>query len=143
MRILGLDVGSKRIGVALSDGLGLTAQGLDTIRSKGRKNDIESVCGLVKNHQVSEIVVGVPLSMDGTDSAQTGRVREFAEQLESRVDVPVVMWDERLSSVAAERALLEADMSREKRKKVIDKVAAMIILQSYLDYQCARSGYES
>lgn len=143
MRILGLDIGSKRIGVAMSDGLGITAQGLETISSKGQEADIESINRLAVENSVSTIVVGVPLSMDGSDSEQTVKVKEFASQLCLRVDARVELWDERLSTMAAERALLEADMSRGKRKKVIDKVAAVIILQSYLDYQINRSEFES
>ncbi len=143
MRILGLDIGSKRIGVAISDGLGITAQGLETISSKGHKADIESINKLAVKNGASKIVVGVPLNMDGSDSEQTLKVKEFASQLSERVDARVELWDERMSTMAAERVLLEADMSRGKRKKVIDKVAAVIILQSYLDYQTNRSRLES
>jgi putative Holliday junction resolvase len=142
MRVLGLDIGSKRIGVALSDTMGVIAQGLETIQSKGAAQDLDQIVKLVEKNDVSKIVVGAPLNMDGSHSDQTLKVKRFVEQLEQRVSTPVVQWDERLTTMAAERTLLEADMSRGKRRKVVDKVAAVLILQGYLDYQSNRSGIE-
>jgi putative holliday junction resolvase len=133
LRILGLDVGSKRIGLALSDELGFTAQGLESMVSRGVEADMEYLANLVDKHGVEEIVVGMPYNMDGSEGPQVLRVREIAGWLAERVGIPLHEWDERLSTVAAERALLEADMSRAKRRKVVDKVAAVIILQGYLD----------
>lgn len=133
MRVLGLDIGSKRIGVAVSDELGLTAQGVRTIVRKDLESDLEQITGLVRYYSVQEIVVGVPYNMDGSEGPSALAVREIMDLIAARVNVPVREWDERLSTVAAERALLEADLSRAKRRKVIDKVAAVLILQGYLD----------
>jgi putative Holliday junction resolvase len=135
VRILGLDIGSKRIGVALSDMLCITAQALETIESKDTQADIRKIRELVDANQVDEIVVGVPYNMNGSEGPQAEKVKAFIQELAERIDVPVREWDERLSTVAAERVLLEADMSRAKRRKVIDKVAAAIILQGYLDHR--------
>ncbi len=135
MRVLGLDIGSKRIGVAVSDALGLTAQGLETLICKDPDSDMEHLARLADEYQVTEIVVGMPYNMDGTEGPQAEKVRAFMELISHRVDVPIGEWDERLSTGAAERVLLEADMSRSKRRKVVDKVAAVIILQGYLDMQ--------
>lgn len=133
MRILGLDMGTKRIGVAISDELLLTAQGADTIERKNLKSDLDRIGSLVKENNVSEVVVGLPINMDGSYSAKTKEVIEFLDKLLESVDVPIKTWDERLTSVQAERTLLEADMSRAKRKRLSDKLAAQLILQSYLD----------
>lgn len=133
MRILGLDVGTKRIGVAMSDELLLTAQGMQTLQRRALQGDLSDIKGLIENNGVSEVVVGLPLNMDGSYSAKTKEVVEFMDSLLRFVNVPVKTWDERLTTVQAERALLEADMSRAKRKKLTDKLAAQIILQSYLD----------
>lgn len=134
MRILGLDVGEKRIGVAISDPLGWTAQGLTTIqRSNSELEDIETVLEIVKKYQVTSIVVGLPRNMNGTYGPQTEYIKNFAEKLAQKTQVKIDFWDERLTTVAAERALLEADLSRKRRKKVVDKVAAVVILQNYLD----------
>lgn len=133
MRILGLDVGTKRIGVALSDELLITAQGLDSIYRKDLRTDLGLINKVVAENSVSEIVAGLPISMNGSHSAKTKEVMEFLEELSRVVTVPVKTWDERLTSVQAERAMLEADISRSKRKKLSDKIAAQLILQSYLD----------
>ena len=133
MRILGLDVGTKRIGVALSDELLITAQGLDSIYRKDLKVDLEFIDKLITENSVSEVVAGLPLNMDGSYSAKTKEVIEFLDNLSKAISVPVKMWDERLTSVQADRAMLEADMSRAKRRRLSDKVAAQLILQSYLD----------
>lgn len=132
MRILGLDVGTKRIGVALSDMLLITAQGLDTIYRKDLKTDLEVIKKIVDENLVTEIVVGLPLNMSGTYSQKTKEVVEFIENLKTVVSVPVKTWDERLTSMQAERIMLESDMSRQKRKHLSDKIAAQIILQSYM-----------
>lgn len=133
VRILGLDIGTKRIGVAVSDPLGITAQSVAVVECKGSEKDLERIASLVKEYMVTEIVVGVPYNMDGSEGPQAQKVRRFMAEITARVGLPVREWDERLSTVAAERVLLEADMSRAKRRKVIDKVAAVIILQGYLD----------
>jgi len=134
MRVLGLDVGDKFIGVAISDPLGITAQGLGTIYRKSIRQDIGEVERLVKEYGVEKVVVGLPKNMSGSLGPQGKKVLEFAGKLKEILDVPVIEWDERLSTLSAERILLEGDMSRKKRKKVIDKVAAVFILQNYLDY---------
>lgn len=133
MRIMGLDYGSKRIGVAMSDELLLTAQGSDTIFNKSHDESIKAISRLVSENGVAEIVVGLPISMDGTHSQKTKEVMDFAESLAGQVTVPVKTWDERLTTAQAERALLEADMSRGKRKRLNDMIAAQLILQGYLD----------
>lgn len=133
MRILGLDIGSKRIGMALSDELGFTAQGLKTLESRGRNNDIAAIVQIVNEFNVTEIVVGMPYNMDGSQGPQAEKALVMMEELALATSVPVFKWDERMSTMAAERMLLEADLSRAKRRKVIDKVAAVIILQGYLD----------
>ena len=132
-RQMGLDVGEKTIGVAISDELGWTAQPLKTLRNKKRIQDLEKIKEIVEEYRISSIVVGLPLLMSGVEGSQARRVKAFASQLEKMVDVPVLFWDERFSTVAAERILIEADLSREKRKKQVDKIAAAIILQGYLD----------
>ena len=134
MRILGLDLGSKTIGVAISDELGITAQGLKTIRRSSREEDLKEISAMVTQYDVNRIVVGLPKNMDGTLGKQAESVMNWIKILEERVSVPVATWDERLSTVGATRVLLEADLSRQKRKKVIDKLAAVLILQGYLDH---------
>ncbi len=135
MRVLGLDVGERRIGVALSDSLGLTAQRLTVITRQGTKVALEAICKLVTQHQAEAVVVGLPLTLRGERGPQAQRVLAFAEALRRRVRVPVQLIDERLTTVQGERALLEVDTSRRKRKQVIDQVAAQLILQQYLDAQ--------
>lgn len=133
MRMLGLDVGTKRIGIAISDELFITAQAMDTIERRALQNDLEAIKNIIKNNDVLEVIVGLPLNMDGTYSAKTKEVVEFMDSLLKFINIPVKTWDERLTTLQAERTLLEADMSRHKRKRLIDKLAAQIILQSYLD----------
>jgi putative holliday junction resolvase len=135
VRVLGLDIGSKRIGVAVSDELGFTAQGLETLICKNPDADVANIARIAKEYQVSEIVVGMPYNMNGTEGPQAQKVRAFMLRIQEKTETPVLEWDERLSTAAADRALLEADMSRAKRRKVIDKIAAVIILQGYLDRQ--------
>ena len=133
MRILGLDLGSKTIGVAISDELHLIAQGLFTLKRKGSQQDIRELEKLIEEQNVKKLVIGLPKNMNNTLGPSAKMVLSFIEELTKSVDLPVVTWDERLSTVAAEKALLEADMSRKKRKRVIDTVAAQLILQGYLD----------
>jgi putative holliday junction resolvase len=132
MRILALDVGSKTIGVAVSDIMGWTAQGLEVIRRKALSHDLERLQTLIKEYEVEEIVVGLPKNMNGTIGPQAESVQEFAEQLKAVVEQPIIFWDERLSTMEAQRALIDADVSRKKRKEVIDKMAAVVILKGYL-----------
>lgn len=133
MRIMGLDFGTKRIGVALSDELLITAQGLNSIERKTLREDLKDISRLAGDNDVAEIIVGLPLNMNGTYSEKTREAVAFIEELEKVVSMPVKSWDERLTSMQAERVLLEADTSRAKRRSVTDKLAAQIILQSYLD----------
>ena len=135
MRILGLDVGSKTIGVAVSDELSLTAQGLTTLKRKVLKQDVKQLLKVIDENGVEKVVVGLPKNMNGSLGPSAEMVISLIGELKKFVDLPVVTWDERLSTVAAQRVLLEADMSRKKRKRVVDKVAAILILQGYLDNQ--------
>lgn len=135
-RALGLDLGTKTIGVAVSDLLGWTAQGITTLKIDTLNDDygIAQIEALIKEYQVNTIVVGLPKNMNNTIGESGERTLYFSKLLENNFrDVKIVLWDERLSTVAAERALLEADVSRKKRSKVIDKMAAVFILQGYLD----------
>ena len=132
MRILSLDVGKKRIGIALSDALGLTAQPLETLHRKLESADFEQIKKVAQNMNVTEIVVGLPLNMDGTVGLQAKEMYNFVEKLKKELEIPIKLWDERLTTLEANRILLQADMSRKKRKKVNDKMAAQLILQSYL-----------
>lgn len=135
MRIVGLDVGSKTVGVAISDEMGWTAQGLETIAIDEEKNQLglKRLDEILKPYKVDKFVVGLPKNMNGTIGPRGEASQFYASKLEKRYKVPVVMWDERLTTMAAERVLLDADVSRKKRKKVIDKMAATLILQGYLD----------
>lgn len=133
MRILALDVGEKNIGLAISDELGLIAQGLPTLRRQTKDKDTSTIADIVKDRDVTEIVVGMPLNMDGSLGKSAKEVTSFLEDLRKKVNLPMKVWDERLTSVQAEKVMLEADLSRKKRKRKIDKLAAQLILQSYLD----------
>ena len=133
IRILALDLGKKRIGVALSDALGLTAQGLTVLTRQTLNSDLEQVILLAKQHEVQEIVIGLPRHMDGRLGEGAEEVQLWARELEERLGLPVHYVDERLTTMQAERVLLEADVSRKKRRQVIDKMAAGLILQSFLD----------
>jgi putative Holliday junction resolvase len=134
VRVLGLDVGDKTIGISISDELGWTAQGLDVLRRNGDvEEDLERLLHVINQYQVERIVVGFPKNMNGTVGPRGELCKEFALLVEQKTGIPVVLWDERLSTVAAERALIEADLSRKKRKRVVDKLAAVMILQGYLD----------
>lgn len=141
MRIMALDVGEKRVGVALSDEMGWTAGGLSVINRKPHAEFLGKVKALTEEHQVERVVLGLPRRMDGTLGPEAHRVLSLVKELE-RVGLNIETWDERLSTVAAERVLVEADMSRQKRKKVVDKVAATYILQGYLDYLSSKPAGE-
>lgn len=132
---MGLDVGSKTVGVAVSDAFGWTAQGVETIQIDEAKEEygLERLAELVKEHEVSSFVVGYPKNMNNTVGPRGEASERYADMLREQFGFPVVLWDERLSTMAAERMLIEADVSRAKRKKVIDKMAAVMILQGYLD----------
>ncbi|MCL2337583.1 MAG: Holliday junction resolvase RuvX [Firmicutes bacterium] len=134
MRVLGLDLGEKNIGVAVSDQFGWTAQGLESIRSKGNVTaDLDQINLVAQQYEVDKVVVGLPRNMNGSYGPQAEKALKFAGLLEKRLGLPVETWDERLSTVAAQRVLLEADVSRKKRRRVVDQMAAAIILQGYLD----------
>lgn len=135
MRIMGLDVGTKTIGVAISDEMGWTAQGIETIKVDTEKNNMgfDRIKQLVDQYNVTKIVVGLPKNMNGTIGPRGEACQEFADLLKESLEIIVVLWDERLSTMAAEKILISGDVSRKKRKKVIDKMAAMMILQGYLD----------
>ena len=132
-RIMGLDIGDKTIGVAVSDLMGLTAQGVTTIKRVGKKKDIEAIKQIIAEKQVNKIVSGLPKNMNGTVGPQGEKVQKFCELLKEETNLPIEFWDERLSTVAAERSLIEGNVRRKNRKKVIDMLAAVIILQGYLD----------
>ena len=128
-RIMGLDIGDKTIGVAVSDLMGLTAQGVTTIKRVGKKKDIEAIKQIIAEKQVNKIVSGLPKNMNGTIGTQGEKVQKFCELLKEEINLPIEFWDERLSTVAAERSLIEGNVRRENRKKVIDMLAEIIILQ--------------
>ena len=132
-RWLALDLGSVRIGVALSDGLGLTAQPLVVLKASNVQADIAQIGELVNLHEARQVIVGLPLNMDGTDSSQTQKIRVFTAKLAKRLNVPVFFVDERLTSKQAERAMIEGGARREERRQKIDKVAAALLLQSALE----------
>ncbi len=131
-RWLGLDLGSARIGVALSDPLGVTAQPLTVLKSAGNQKDIIAIGGLVNQYEVTQVIVGLPLNMDGTESSTTKKVRDFTLKLSEKLNVPIFFVDERLTSKQAERLMIEGNSRREDRRQKIDKVAASLLLQSAL-----------
>ncbi|MEN1759265.1 Holliday junction resolvase RuvX [Anoxynatronum sibiricum] len=133
-RILALDVGDKTIGMAVSDPLGWTAQGLHTIRRETPEADIQAMKIVIKQYEVTHLVVGLPKNMNGTIGPQAEKVRHFIEQLRPEISCEITEWDERLTTKMAERSLIEADLRRSKRKKIIDTAAAVCILQGYLDF---------
>ena len=136
MRYMGLDVGDKTIGVAMSDEIGLTANPVTVISRTGSlKREIGEIRRLVQENGIGRIVVGMPFMLDGSVGIQAEKVQAFVENLRRRITVPVVTWDERLTTAEVERILIASDQSREKRKKVIDKMAAAVILRSYMDRQ--------
>ncbi len=139
-RILGLDVGSRRIGMAVSDPLGITAQGIDTLQRRNKRTDFAELGRIIHRYEVQEIVVGLPLRMSGMEGAQSEKIQVFAEELRRRFGLPVHLWDERLTSVEANRLLRETELSIEKRAKAVDRMAAVLILQSWMEAHAARGG---
>ena len=139
-RVLALDVGSKRIGVAVSDPLGITAQGLETIQRQNKRLDFEALASLLSKYEVREVVVGLPLRLSGAEGTQAEKMRRFADDLQSHFGVTVHLWDERWTSTEANRLLREADLSIEKRGKAVDRMAAVLILQSWLESRSNRKG---
>ncbi|HET7872637.1 MAG TPA: Holliday junction resolvase RuvX [Terriglobales bacterium] len=131
-RILAIDYGSRRMGLAVSDPLGITAQGLETLERRNKRSDFARLEKLVREYQVREIVLGNPLRMSGEQGTQSQKVAEFAEELRRRLELPVHLWDERLTSAEANRILREAELSIQKRAQAVDRMAATLILQSFL-----------
>jgi putative Holliday junction resolvase len=142
MRVIGLDVGDKTVGIAISDELGLTAQGLPTLRRARLVADLAHVQGVAEEHSATRITVGLPLNMNGTEGPRGAASRKFGDALGKLTGLPIEYWDERLTTAQAERVLLEADVSRRKRRLVIDKLAAQVILQGWLDAQRPATGPE-
>jgi putative Holliday junction resolvase len=132
-RVLALDVGSKRIGVAVSDELGITAQGLETIQRQNRRRDLEALSRLLSKYAVKEMVIGLPLRLSGAEGTQSEKMRAFAKLLQSEFGVTVHLWDERWTSSEANRLLREAELSIQKRAQAVDRMAAVLILQSWLE----------
>jgi putative holliday junction resolvase len=139
VRFMGLDVGEVRIGVALSDETGLIARGLTTLQRVSWKQDLETLMALIDENQVGHIVVGHPLNLDGSQGPQADKIADFVGRLREATAIEISLWDERLSSSSAERVLLEGGVQRGKRKQIIDKLAAVIILQNFLDHRNCHS----
>ena len=141
-RVLGLDVGSRRIGVAVSDPLGITAQGLETLQRKTKRQDFEHLQRVIQEYDVREIVVGLPLRMSGAEGTQSEKMRRFAEDLQAHFGLTVHLWDERLTSAEAHRHLDAAGRPASEHRQVVDQVAAVLILQSFLDaHRSATASY--
>ncbi|HHT66431.1 MAG: Holliday junction resolvase RuvX [Caldicoprobacterales bacterium] len=134
MRILSMDVGDKRIGMAVSDALGWTAQGIETLVRRSNQYDMEFIKNVLEQYQPQTIVIGLPRNMNGSLGPQGEKTKAFSESLQDFYSGEIVFWDERLTTVSAHKAMIEADISRKKRKQRVDQVAAVLILQSYLDY---------
>lgn len=132
-RVLGLDVGSRRIGMAVTDLLGITAQGIETLQRRNKRTDFAALERVIREYEVREIVVGLPLRMSGAEGTQSGKMQVFAEELRKRFRLPVHMWDERLTSAEANRLLRETGLSIEKRAKAVDRMAAVLILQGWME----------
>ena len=135
MRIMGLDFGSKTVGVAVSDPLGITAQGVEIVRRKSPnklRQTLARIDELVREYDVEELVLGYPKNMNGTEGERCEKTKEFKELLEKRTGLPVALWDERLTTVAADRAMMEAGLRRYERKEHVDEIAAVFILQGYM-----------
>lgn len=146
MRIMGLDFGSKTVGVAISDPLFITAQGIEIIRRKEEnklRQTLARIEALIVEYEVSEIVLGLPKNMNATEGERVEKTKEFADRLARRTGLPVSFWDERLTTVAADRAMMEAGIRRENRKEHVDKLAAVFILQGYLDERAMRKEQEN
>lgn len=141
MRIMGLDFGSKTVGVAISDPLGLTAQGVEIIRRKEEnklRQTLARIEELIVEYGVEELVLGLPKNMNGTEGIRVELTKDFQDKLERRTGLPVTLWDERLTTVAADKAMMEAGIRREERKEHVDRIAACFILQGYLDMRCMK-----
>jgi putative Holliday junction resolvase len=134
-RLLGLDVGSRTIGMAVSDLLGITAQGLPTLRRKNKRTDFAELQRVISAYEVGEIVVGYPLRLNGAEGIQAEKMNAFAEELRARFHLPVHLWDERLTSAEANRLLRETDMSIRRRAAVVDQMAAVLILQAFMEHR--------
>ena len=134
MRVLAIDFGMKRMGLAVSDGLGITAQGLPTLQRTRLDDDLQKIRELTEEYATERVLVGNPLGHGGGETAMSRKAAEFAEKLRRRVGCPVLLWDERLTSVEANRALRETGLTLGKRQQAVDRVAATLLLQSYLDY---------
>jgi putative holliday junction resolvase len=132
-RVMALDVGSKRIGVAVSDPLGITAQGLETIQRKNKRKDWEALGAVLSKYEVGEIVVGLPLRLSGAEGTQSEKMRAFADELQAKFGLPVHLWDERWTSTEANRLLRETNLSIAKRGQAVDRMAAVLILQAWLE----------
>ncbi len=132
-RVMGLDVGSRRIGIAVSDPLGITAQGLETLQRRNKRTDLAALERVIREYAVREIVVGLPLRMSGAEGTQSDKMQVFAEELRKRFRLPVHLWDERLTSAEANRLLRETEISIEKRAKAVDRMAAVLILQGWME----------
>ena len=146
MRIMGLDFGSKTVGVAISDPLLITAQGIEIIRRKEEnklRQTLARIEALIMEYEVTEIVLGLPKHMNASEGDRVEKTKEFAEKLERRTGLPVYFWDERLTTVAADRAMIEAGIRREERKEHVDMIAAVLILQGYLEGRSARQGVQA
>jgi putative Holliday junction resolvase len=137
-RVLGLDLGSRRIGIAVSDGLGITAQGLDTLHRRNKRHDFAHLERLIREYDVREIVIGLPLRMSGAEGIQAEKTHAFVEDLRKRFKLPVHLWDERLTSAEANRLLRETELSIEKRGQAVDRMAAILILQGWMDHRASR-----
>jgi putative holliday junction resolvase len=132
-RFLGLDVGSRRIGIAVSDPLGITAQGLPTLQRRNKRSDLAELERVIQEYSIKEIVIGLPLRMSGAEGTQADKMQVFAEELRKRFRLPVHLWDERLTSAEANRLLRETELSIEKRAKAVDRMAAVLILQGWME----------
>lgn len=139
LRILALDFGSKTIGLAVSDELGVTAQGLPTLRRSNKRNDLDHLRRVIRQYGISEMVMGLPLRMSGSEGIQSEKVQAFAEELRRKFKLPVHLFDERLTSVQANRVLRETGMSIRRRAEVVDQLAAVLILQTFLEFRKARN----
>jgi putative pre-16S rRNA nuclease len=139
VRIMAIDYGSRRIGLAVSDELGITAQGLPTLHRTNKRNDFDQLRRTIKQHAIEEIVVGLPLRMSGEAGIQSEKVEEFADELRKRFKLPVHLFDERLTSVEANRLLDETAMSDRRRKEVVDQIAAVLILEAFLGFRAAQN----
>ena len=141
-RVLGLDVGSRRIGIAVSDPLGITAHGLETLQRTNKRHDFGHLQRLIREYEIKEIVVGLPLRMSGDEGTQSEKMRAFAEELNKKLKITVHLWDERLTSAEANRFLRETELSIEKRGRAVDRMAAVLILQGWMESRVSAARFE-